>query len=57
MGLAGDARFWFLRSKGGVSRATVTFAVMLVGVWFLVAFVAGFVEGWESLRLAQVRNA
>jgi hypothetical protein len=57
MRLDGDARFWFLRSKGGVSRPALIFAVMLLAVISVVAFVAGFVEAMESHQLARVRKA
>ena len=58
MRLDGDARFWFLRSKGGVSRpALISALILLSAVVFLVAFVAGFIEAMESDQLARVRNA
>lgn len=56
-GLAGDQRVWYLRSKGGVSRAAATFAGLFFAVTILIAILAIVSGGLSPSQLPRVRNA
>jgi hypothetical protein len=57
MGLTGDQRVWYLRSKGGVSRAAATFAGLFLAITVLIAILAIVYGGLDMQQLPRVRNA